>query len=289
MDDSLDEIFDTSLNASDSYCDIDSDSESSEKNAEEESEKPKKIVNSAKKVYTEKEINDIKRAQKQRLAAIKQTHLSEEQTLSESNDLKYRNYIWELTLNNFGRGSFTTNLRPLFEKKLIDEEYRLKKEIFELKESQKEEMRSAKAMKNETGRKVSYQRLLDPKEFAQQIFLQLQGDDSDDIYENDSMIDRILQKVRAANSPPEEPSVDSSEDFEEVFLSPPKRVKSPPKYSPEPFPAYQNVHSPPKTQKKPNKMLKRHIKERNKLKKSIEETDKFIQEMKRQALFGEFM
>ena len=323
MSDSLDEIFDTSLNESDSAeekiagANFPTESETNEVS----SEGFKSPI--LKKVFKGKELNELKRAQTQRIIALRQKHMNQEQTISDANDLKFRDFIWEMTLNYFGRGSFITDLRPLFEQKLVEEEYQLKKEILELQESQKEEIRTAKQMKSEQQMKARNQKLIDPKEFAQQIFAQIQDfDDGDDVYENDAAIDAILNKITEKN---EDESVSSIEGFEAVFVSPPKPKRPSPQvqnFSPlsssstpsiisspqtppngsekkqkrrrpvnavEPPPRY--VHSPqPMTMKKrPNRMLQRHIRERNKLKKSMEETDKFMQNMKKQAWFGDFL
>ena len=316
MSDSLDEIFDTSLNETES----DIRNEVSAKSETENSiNDPIPSVHKSpifEKVFRGKELNELKRVQTQRIIELRQRHLSEEQATSDANNLKYRDFIWEISLNYFGRGSYVTDFRTLFEKKLVDEEFKLKKEILELQESQKEEIRMAKQMKNDNKQFRRTQGLLSPKEFAQQIFAQIQGFDNDDIYENDSMIDSILNKLTEANNV-EHDSVSTFDEFEAVFVSPPKPRRSiprkpfsphfsssssssqvPPRHGehysarkPHLYPhSPKYIHSPPMMLKKrPNRMLQRHIRERNKLKKYMDETDKFLQDMKRQSWFGEFM
>ena len=325
MTDLLDEIFDTSLNESESNGGNDGGGNnfaSETESNEDLSEGFKSPI--LKKVFKGKELNEMKRAQTQRIIALRQKHLQQEQTITEANDLKFRDFIWELTLNYFGRGSFLTDLRPLFEQKLVEEEYKLKKELLQLQESQKDEIRSAKQMKTDQQLKARNQKLIDPKEFAQQIFFHIQDfDDGDDVYENDAAIDAILNKITEKNQ--ENESISSIEDFEAVFVSPPKQKRGSPQYqniSPisssstpsiisssqtpptgsekkqkrrrhvdvvPPPPRYIHSPQPILMKKRPNRMLQRHIRERNKLKKSMEETDKFMQNMKKQAWFGDFL
>ncbi|EAY16688.1 hypothetical protein TVAG_066930 [Trichomonas vaginalis G3] len=294
MNENLDDIFDTSLG---SVKDIENDtnpaSSDTNKNFEEETinesdnkSKSKQISN---KQLSSREINEIKAMQNQKLFALKQQNLAKEQALASSNDLKYRDYLWDITCKYFNKGCFADNLQPQFDQKLADEEFKLKKEIIALQEQNKEEIRLAKeAMKTQNIKSEPQVELLEPQKLAQILY--------DSIYDSDifressdinKIIDQILQKLENNNnafsdsSGFSESSIPMQSPIRNQYSSPPLKV-SPPKLVP---------RSTPKTNRnlKNDPALRRNIQERKKLKQSIEQTNKFLAEMKRQSWFGEFM
>lgn len=293
MNQDLDEIFDTSLG---SVRDFENDTnvasnESSENFVEEEvdedSDKQKR-QSSSNKQLTSREINEIKSMHTQKLFALKQQNLAKEQALASSNDLKYRDYLWDITCKYFNKGCFADNLEPHFEKKLSEEEYKLKKEIIALQEQQKEELRISKEnMKDAQTRNEPAVELLEPQALAQILY--------DSIYDCDvfresadinKLIDQILQKFE--NNIPSIGSSDFSESSIPIQSPVRQPYKSPMlKVSP-PKPIQRNTPISAKRVRK-DPALKRNIQERKKLKQSIEQTNKFLSDMKKQSWFGEFL
>ena len=98
-----------------------------------------KSLNISKKSLKINDIEELKRVQNNHLTLIKQKNITKEQTIKNSLDLKYRNIIWDLTLQHFGKGFCVDDLTLYFQRKLDEEEFKLQKELIKLEEEFKKE------------------------------------------------------------------------------------------------------------------------------------------------------
>lgn len=86
------------------------------------------------------EFEEMKENQNSKLEQLRQAHFEKEQALMTNNDLEYRNLLWNITLKYFKKGSFPDDLVPLFIDSLNAEDYKIKREIVELKHQYQEEL-----------------------------------------------------------------------------------------------------------------------------------------------------
>lgn len=239
-----------------------------------------------------KKYEETKYITNQKIISLKQANLTEEQTLESSNNLKFRNFVWDITLKHFGRGIYSDDLSEMFNKKIADEEYKLKKEVLDLQESQKEEYRNAKETNSSFPR---YRRIYignvkpDPSEVAQKIFDILQGFvQSPEDFEIDRLIEQMLTKLRY------NAATERREIISKIYQTNKKKERSflsPLVYSPSITQSSKRYFSPRLPHGSPMRSdadIRRHIRERNKLKETIAQTDKFMKKMQSMAFGPEF-
>lgn len=158
----------------------------------------------ARNLQFDREFNELKRKHQSKLKNIKQAHITREQTKSNAYDLEYRNVIWTTTLKHLNRGCFTEDLRTLFQQAISDEQYKLEKEIINLKQRNDEEIQNLKEnlpkmrMKKKINRNYINMDIMDPIEMARIIYNNCFPDPNvDDFSEYElQMIDKLIRKIQ---------------------------------------------------------------------------------------------
>ncbi|OHT08305.1 hypothetical protein TRFO_04918 [Tritrichomonas foetus] len=238
------------------------------------------------------EFENLKRKQDEKLAILKEKNMSREQTASNSYDMEYRNVIWTSTLKYLKRGCFTENLSPLFEQAISDEQYRLEKEIIELRQKYEDELAQYKATLPRMQARKVYRRkkanfdTMDPKEMAKiiynQFFLDKILEDPDS--EANRQIERLMNRIQKESDLLTSPKVVSR--FMTSKSSPVKRKRTQQS-------DYEYQVVPPRIRPTPNRMktpvmrendraiemVGLHHKATENLQKSVKKTDKYLKKL----------
>lgn len=240
------------------------------------------------------EFENMKRRHTEKLTSSKHNNITKEQAYSNGNDLEFRNMIWALTLHHFGKGSFAEDLDPLFQRSLSDEQYKLEKELLTLQQEyddQISDMQRRQYYRKTKKRKIT---LPDPRELAVKLYRNMKGNDCSDV--NNEFIDDLIRHVKKENNkiidkdiPPRQAPV-RNHHFNEVQNRPIKhRYVEPEKFVPKQKRSIQPLTESIVKQhikKAKNELqydLQYHIKERERLKKCLKQTDRFIGNLRKEV------
>ncbi|OHT14251.1 hypothetical protein TRFO_15407 [Tritrichomonas foetus] len=255
-------------------------------------EEMKFLINSRNKKF-EAEFEDLKRKHQEKLTILKQTHITREQSISSSYDLEYRNAVWTTTLQHLNRGCFTEDLGPLFQQTISDEQYKLEKEIIDLKKKNEEEINQIKmTLPKEQPRKQPMKRrinldIMNPIEMAHIIYNKvLSENEIDGIDPNDGKnLNRILKKLHRETN-----------KLASIHFDPPQ-----PTHRKQKRPKLQEIGNKQvpiinsKRKKSPIlrendryiSFIESHQKACNHLQKSVKDTDKFLKNLKDNDWFND--
>ena len=211
-----------------------------------------KSLNISKKSLKINDIEELKRVQNNHLTLIKQKNITKEQTIKNSLDLKYRNIIWDLTLQHFGKGFCVDDLTLYFQRKLDEEEFKLQKELIKLEEEFKKETNYNNNFKEKPLNNFK------PYDIAKIIFNQIEPSLLDSM-NFDSKFNKLKKKIKKIKN------LQINKNF------------NLPEFQPEIFSKKKNnklkkLYIDPKIQK--------HITERKKFEKVLDQADNFLKKMK---------
>ena len=256
------------------------------------------LINSKNQQF-EAEFDDLKRKNQEKLTIVKQNHIMREQSLSSSCDLEYRNAVWTTTLKHLNRGCFTEDLGPLFQKAISDEQYKLEKELIELKQKNEEELAQIKATmpKIQTIKQLPKKQrinldILNPIEMAHIIYNKVisksEIDDGDII--DGKNLNKIIRKLNKESTLLSNIK-NSPSPHQEMTTYEMKPKNKRPSYEMKP----KRLRSPPKRKRSPRltknercmACIESHQKACHDLQKSMKKTDKFLKELKENDWFND--
>ena len=216
----------------------------------------------------ERALSNMKLKHMEKLSRLKMRNITEEQSLCRSNNLEYRNTIWEISLKYLGHGLFSEDLQSVFEQALNEEQFRLEKEYIELERRYEEERAHTftRSIRADSSRhrvsKKNVPEIIPPKELALIIFNRMQAANQ----ENDLLDQKaggeankdMAKCVRKGNRKVMHESTNYKNQVTE-------RLQKQKKESPN---------------KKIPSTLKRHVQARHRLQKYVAQTDRFVRQIK---------
>jgi hypothetical protein len=223
----------------------------------------------------ERQLDNVKRDHAEKLAILKQENLSKEQAAANSYNLEYRDAILAITLKYLGRVILTEDIGSLLRQSLNEEEFKFEKELLDLQQAHDDELAQLRLTirPGAPGRRHRPHRApINPVHIAQMVYDRLSEGEPEEPNENEILEDliRILQTAKGSLLASQAPR-------------PGKVRPRPPPAQPIPEPRL-----PPRGPDPNAPGIEKHIQARKKLRKAVEQTDRFIRKVRHENWFPDF-